>query len=213
MKSCLRFLVIGLCPPQREFYNPGDRDCVTECPCGTYGDVYRAQCRKGMLLSMLFLLHHCFMILTAASDGLFFNQTKIPSRMLVLNTPNSLIVSIKLLVEKNLTINDSLQFRHNHYFIWNYYFTSTPQLKANFRVDVDGQLLSAEQYVWSIINVMNATECSNGTHTFLFLPVKIYITNITGQLRFYFRSRIYNQWAAYQYTSPVAFTANIRNGS
>ena len=152
------------------------------------------------------------MILTAASDGLFFNQTSVPPRVLILGTPNTLIVSITLLVEKNLTINGSLQVYHRHNFIWNYYHINMPQLRANIRVDVDGQLLSAEQYVRSIINVMNAKECSNGTHTFLCVPVNIYITNITGQLHFYLNARIHNQWAGYQYKS-VSFTARIKNGS
>ena len=149
------------------------------------------------------------MILTAATDGLFFNQTSIPPRVLILGTPNSLIVSITLLVEKDLTINGSLQVHHNHYIIWNYHSISLPQLKANFRVDFDGQMLPAEQYaVWSIINVTNATECSNGRHTFLSVPVNIYITNITGQLLLGLNARIH---AGPQYKS-VAFTARIKNG-
>ena len=52
LNPTLCFLMIGPCA-QGEFYNPGNGDCVTECPCGTYGDTYRAQCRNGMLLSML----------------------------------------------------------------------------------------------------------------------------------------------------------------
>ena len=154
------------------------------------------------------------MILTAATDGLFFNQTSIfPRVMLILDTPNTLIVSTTLLVEKNLTINGSLQVYHYQDFNWNNYYISSSQLNANFRVDVDGQLLPLEQYVWSIINVMNATECSNGTHTFLSVPVNIYITNITGQLHFYLRARIRNQWAGDQYNSPFGFTARITNGN
>ena len=157
-------------------------------------------------------LHHRSVILTTASGGLFFNQTNIPSRVLALDTANTLIVSIKLFVEKNLTINGSLQVYHRHNLIWNYLPISTSQFKINIPVDVGGQLLPAEQDVWSIINVMNATECSNGTHTFLSVPVNIYITNITGQLRFYLVAIIYNQWAGHQYGSFVV-TARIKNGS
>ena len=45
----LCFLIVESCP-QGEFYNPADGDCVTECPCGTYGDVYSypSRCRNGM---------------------------------------------------------------------------------------------------------------------------------------------------------------------
>ena len=151
------------------------------------------------------------MILTAASDGLFFNQTSIPPRMLVLDAANAQIISINLFVEKNLTINGSLSVYYEHYFIWNTFSVVTSQFKTNFQLHVDGQLLPAEQYLytWSIIN---ATECFNGTHTFLSMPVNIYITNITGQFRFYLSARIHNQWAGRQYES-VAFTARIKNGS
>ena len=164
--------------------------------------------------SLFIIVLNNIIILTAASDGLFFNQTSIPSRMMfLLDTPNTPIVSITLLVEKNLINNGSLQVFHYHNFIWNNHHISTPQLNTNFRVDVDEQLLSAEQYVWSIVNVMNATECFNGTHTFLFVPVNIYITNITGQLFFHLRARIHNQWTGYQYYSYTGFTARIKNGT
>ena len=176
----------------------------------TAGMVCYYQCSSSIYL------HHHSAILTAASGGLFFNQTNISPRVFVLDTANALLVSIKFFVEKNLTINGSLyiQVHHGHSFIWNYFFISTSQLKANsVRVDVDGQLLPAEQYYWqSIINIMNATECSNGTHTFLSVPVNIYITNITGQLHLYLTAEIYSQWAGYQYGS-FAFTARIKNGS
>ena len=150
------------------------------------------------------------MILTAASYDLFFNKTNIPLMVFTLDAANTPVVSIKLVVEKSLTINGSLQFSYSSQFIWNNHPISTSLWKANFQVDVDGQLLLAE---WSIVNVMNATECSNGTHTFLSVSVNSYIINITGDVQLYLDARIHNQRAGYQYTASVAYTAKIRNGS
>ena len=179
--------------PQGEFYNPADGDCVTECPCGTYGDgffSYSSQCRKGMQTHLNVFYHecHCVLIFTADSDSLFFNQTYISSSVSLSNTTETPIATVKLVADQNLAKNGSVRFYHHLYSIVNYHYIHSYQSIANTRIDVNGQ--SAQPLI--SFNSTNSTECSNGTHTFHFVVVNIYI-NITGEIYFYLNAEMNNQ--------------------
>lgn len=136
------------------------------------------------------------MILTADSDGLFTNQTRIPYSVVVLNTTYNSTVSIKAVVDKNLTKNGNrLQLNQHYRWRWNWnrhFWCVIPQyygFMTNIKVDVNGWLQPPERYYDYNIN-LNTTECLNGTHTFLIVPVKIYAMNITGRSYFHLHVRI-----------------------
>ena len=43
---------ISACP-NGEFYSSVSNSCVTECPCGMYGDTASAMCRQGIIMCMI----------------------------------------------------------------------------------------------------------------------------------------------------------------
>ena len=43
-----------------EFYSSVSNSCVTECPCGTYGDATSAMCRQGELIHAY--MHACIIV-------------------------------------------------------------------------------------------------------------------------------------------------------
>ena len=140
-----------------------------------------------------------------AGIGLFFNQTSTRSNMLLSNIAETPIATIKLVADKNLAKNGSVRFYHNHYFVTSYYYINTYQFMTNTRIDVNGQTAHAD----FVFNSTNPTECSNGTHTFRFVVVNIYI-NATGEINFHLNAQMYNQ--GYYYSQSFDVTASISNG-
>ena len=157
-------------------------------------------------LIVFFHEFHCSLIFTADNDGLFFNQTYITSNVSLSNTAESPIATIKLVADKNLAKNGSVQLHHHYlYSVVNYYHIYLHQFNTNIRIDVNGQPAQAV----IALNSTNPTECSNGTHTFYFVDVNIYI-NITGEIRFSVYAQMINQ--GYHYGS-VSITARISDGT
>ena len=120
------------------------------------------------------------------------------------NTAETPIATIKLVADKNLAMNGSVQFNHYIYSVVNNNHLSASQFMTSTRIDVNGQ--SAEAFIF---NSTSPTECSNGTHMFHFVVVKIY-TNITGEIYFYLRAQMSNQGFHY---GDFDVTARISNGT
>ena len=154
--------------------------------------------------------NNCAMIHTADSDGLFFSQTSITSNVTVLDEAKTPPFGyIKLVVDKNLIEMTSIRYYYYFYYVSDFFWIYIRNTMTNARVDVNGQPI--KDYVNYIFNFINTTECSNGTHTFLTVPVDIYI-NATGEIHLYMKARLGNQSTGYQYTS-FGVTARINNGS
>ena len=160
------------------------------------------------------------MILTADSDGLFFNQTFITSDVLLaVDTANTPIASVKLAVDRNLIGNGSLYFDllydyYNHQYYSSIYDPYIYDRKmANFRVDVNDQTVEKfGNFLISTFNFSNTTKCSNGTHTFLLVSINTYLMNITGEHQTFLQAKIGNQLMGDLYASLIV-GATINNGN
>ena len=86
----------------------------------------------------------------------------------------------------------------------------------NLRMDVNEQTTeSAGWFVHSTFNTSTfnfTTECSNGTHTFLSVPVTIYVMNVTGEFHLTLFVSMGNSRMGYRYTG-VSIDAQIDNGN
>ena len=164
-------------------------------------------------------LYLCIILfITADSDGLFFNQTYITTDVLAVDTAKTPIASIKLVVDRNLTRNDSFNIQigfsiyPNYYYNYRYYYYHRGFM-ANLRVDVNEQTAEVlGQNLLYSFNVSNTTECSNGTHTFLSVLVNTYVMNITGHFHISWQARLSNGLTRYQYTYASG-VARIGNGN
>ena len=169
------------------------------------------------------------MIPTAGSGGFFFKQTRVSSAILVGDSAEKPVASIEFFIDRNLLTNGSFQLSahiyRNYYFnygwpwwwLYDIYFYDGQEIAmANLRVDVDEQTMeSRRQFVHSTFNFSTfnfTSECSNGTHTFLSVPVTAYVMNVTGEVHLSLWAAMRNPQTGYQRAS-VDIDTQIDNGN
>ena len=168
------------------------------------------------------------MIPTTDSDGFFFRQTQVSSDILAVDSAKKPIASLELVIDRNLIRNGSLRFHLNGYiyrsyyidFLFLYHFFFLHELNdfamANLRVDVNEQTTeSPGQFVHSTFNFSAfnlRTECSNGTHTFVSVPVIAYVMNVTGEFHLSLLASMGNPQTGYSRAS-VRIDTQIDSGN
>ena len=168
------------------------------------------------------------MIPTADSDGFIFRQTRTSSDILAADSAKKPVASFELVIDRNLIKTGSLRFQLNAYIYRNLYIPNEfyhlssffHYLKrfamARLRVDVSEQTMeSLRQFVHSTFNFSTfnfTSECSNGTHTFLSVPVTAYVMNVTGELHLSLWASMGNPLTGYRHAS-VDVDTQIDNGN
>ena len=160
------------------------------------------------------------MIPTADSNGFLFRQTRVSSDILAVDSSKKPVASFKLVIDRNLTRNGLVRFflvcriYRNYYIDFDFFRVVDNLANANLRVDVNEQ--ATESPGWRAHSTFNSnftTECSNGTRTFLSVPVTAYVMNVTGEFHLSLWALTVEPWTGNQCASVGIDTQTVDSGN
>ena len=161
---------------------------------------------------MMYIYFFCL----TGKGGFFFNQTHFNSVISASKISTTPVVAATLLIDKKFTENGSNiavtgsigpSFLGNYdlsYLILFFYYHF-----GTIRVQVSREERIGNNLVFMIDDFNNASQCSNGTHTYFTTPIKVFAGNFTGPFQISLNAREVATNPVMSQVGSVAVTATV----